>query len=160
MDKFDHEHTEGDKGANAFPLPNHREVKELHALWDKILWAGYPDESRPFTDEAFAAFQTKTEELMSRNARHKPSRLYQIGDENSWASDSYTTAKTLYDGVTENEEVPQSYLDKGIPIAEAQIMKGGYRLAFVLDHIFSSSLNSSDDFLAKEISNILVTFFQ
>ena len=83
-----------------------------------------------------------------------------MGDENSWASDSYNTAKTLYDGVTENEEVPQSYLDNGIPIAEAQIMKGGYRLAFVLDHIFSPSLNSADDFLAKEISSILSTFFQ
>ena len=79
MDRFDKEHVDGDKGANDFPLPNHREVKELHALWDKILWAGYPDEERPFTDETFAAFQTKTEELMAHNSRHKPTKLYAIG---------------------------------------------------------------------------------
>ena len=45
----------------------------------------------------------------------------------------------MYDGVTENEEVPDDYVTSSIPIAEAQLIKGGYRLAFVLDYIFSSS---------------------
>ena len=90
--------------------------------------------------------------------RHIPTKLYSIGNENDWATDSYNIAKTLYDGVTENEEVPQDYIDKGIPIAEAQILKGGYRLAFVLDHIFSTS-NESED-MAKTVAEMLALILQ
>jgi len=77
--------------------------------------------------------------LTNRNKRHIPSRLWHAGDETTWANDSYNVAKTLYDGITKNEEVPQSYLDFGIPIAEAQLVKGGYRLAFILDYVFSTT---------------------
>ena len=76
---------------------------------------------------------------MDRNKRHIPSKTYEIGDESSWAKDSYDIAVTLYDGITENEEVPQSYLDDSIPIAEQQLVKGGYRLGFVLNHIFGNA---------------------
>lgn len=37
--RFSKSYPKGDKGANAFPLPNHYEVKELHALWDKVLYS-------------------------------------------------------------------------------------------------------------------------
>ena len=36
----------GDKGANGFPLPNHYEVKELHALIDKVLYVEHTNISR------------------------------------------------------------------------------------------------------------------
>ena len=45
----------------------------------------------------------------------------------------------FYVGVIENEAVPQDYLDTNIPIAEQQIVIGGYRLAYVIDYIFSES---------------------
>ena len=72
----------------------------------------------------------------------------------------------MYDGVTENEEVPDDYVTSSIPIAEAQLIKGGYRLAFVLDYIFSSSndfdswLESSDDYLAEQIAEWLSILIQ
>ena len=37
-DRFNDEFTEGDKGANLFPLKYHYDVDELHALWDKVLY--------------------------------------------------------------------------------------------------------------------------
>jgi hypothetical protein len=98
---------------------------------------------------------------VSRNKRHIPSKLYSIGNEKDWASDSYTIAKTLYDGITENKEVPQPYLDGGIPIAEAQIVKGGYRLAFVLNYVFgSTSDENQDDILASKIAEMLTAMIQ
>ena len=66
------------------------------------MWEGYPDQDRPFTDEGYEAFQTKVSDLVNRNKRHIPSKLYEPGNELDWASDSYTIAKTLYDGVIEN----------------------------------------------------------
>ena len=37
-------------------------------------------------------------------------------------------------------------------------MKGGYRLAYILDHIFSDSTN--DDYIASEIAGLLTAFLQ
>ena len=125
------------------------------------MWEGYPDEDRPFTDETYEAFQTKVTDLVDRNRRHIPSKLYSIGNELDWASDSYGIAKTLYDGIEENKEVPQAYLDSSIPIAEAQIVKGGYRLAFVLNYVFgSSSEENEDDILATKIAEMLTAMIQ
>ena len=95
---------------------------------------------------------------MSRNTDSIPTGPYSIGDEDAWAQASFEIAKTLYEGITENEAVPQAYIDKNKPIAESQIMKGGYRLAYILDHIFSDA--KSDDFIAKEIAGLLTAFLQ
>ena len=156
--RFNKENISGDKGANTFPLKYHYNVDELHALLDMIVYEGYPNEHRPMTDDSYATFKTKTQELMDRNTDSIPSGPYSIGNEISWAKDSYQIAKTLYDGLEENGEVPQSYIDKNRPIAESQIMKGGHRLAYVLDYIFQDT--SKDEFIANEIANILVALLQ
>ena len=126
------------------------------------MWEGYPHQDRPFTDEGYEAFQTKVTDLINRNKRHIPSKYYAPGNELDWASDSYDIAKTLYDGLTENEEVPQDYLDSSIPIAEAQLIKGGYRLAFVLDYVFSSSndVAQDDEYLATKLADLLSHLIQ
>ena len=157
-DRFNADNLSGDKGANTFPLKYHYQVDELHALLDKIVYEGYPNEDRPMTDDSYAAFKTKTQELMDRNSESIPSGPYTIGDEVQWGLDSFEIAKTLYDGVTENEAVPQEYIDKNLPIAESQIMKGGYRLAYVLEHVFSES--RTDEFVANEIANLLKALLQ
>ena len=41
--------TDGDKGANSFPLKYHYDVDELHALWDKVLYDQHNNIARPFT---------------------------------------------------------------------------------------------------------------
>ena len=146
-DRFNKENLSGDKGANTFPLKYHYEVDELHALLDKIVYEGYPNEHRPLTDDSYAAFKVRTQALMDRNSDSIPTGPYTVGDEVSWGQDSFEIAKTFYDGVYENEAVPQAYIDKNLPIAESQIMKGGYRLAYVLDYVFSDS--STDEAVAK-----------
>ena len=42
-------------------------------------------------------------------------------------------------GVYENEAVPQDYIDTNLPIAESQIVLGGYRLAYCMSYIFGSA---------------------
>ena len=36
--RYDSKYPDGDAGANAFPLPYHYSVDELHALFDKVLY--------------------------------------------------------------------------------------------------------------------------
>lgn len=61
----------------------------------------------------------------------------------------------MYDGLTENEAVPQEYLDTNIPIAESRIDIGGHRLAHVLSYCFGTSVNAEDERSASAVANFL-----
>ena len=54
---YDSEFPEGDKGGNDVPLKYHYDVDELHALWDKLMYDGYHNVDRPFTNETWTAWQ-------------------------------------------------------------------------------------------------------
>jgi len=138
--RYNHEFPKGDKGANMFPLPNHYDVKELHALWDKVLYAEKQNIARPFDSESWSSFQQHVEELMSTYAYAvKSSRVYKSTNYDKWAQESFDLAKTLYTGLTENEEVPEAYLEKNVPIAYERLIIGGYRLSYTLQYIFGAA---------------------
>jgi hypothetical protein len=41
-------------------------------------------------------------------------------------------------GVTEDEVVPQAYIDKNVPVAQNQIVLGGFRLYALMRYIFEA----------------------
>ena len=41
-------------------------------------------------------------------------------------------------GVTQNETVPQAYIDKNLPMINGRITLGGYRLAYQMSYIFGT----------------------
>ena len=131
---------DGDKGANMFPLKNHYEVDELHALWDKILYDGYHNIARPIDDDAWTQLQSDTSDVMSNYAYAvSDSSKYESLDYDAYAQESFNIATQLYDGLTEDEAVPQEYLDKWKPVAYERLILGGYRLYYLVDYIFSDS---------------------
>jgi hypothetical protein len=46
--------------------------------------------------------------------------------------------------VTENEKVPDDYITKNKPIAERQLVVGGYRLAYLIEQIFGSARHTEE----------------
>ena len=48
--RLDKEYPQGDRGGNAFPLPNNLGVDKLHAVWDSVIYqyTGYAD--LPYSD--------------------------------------------------------------------------------------------------------------
>jgi len=138
--RFNDAYPTGDVGGNAFPLKYHYTVDELHALWDKVLYTQRNNIARPFTNETYEAFQTSTVDPYL--ATYK----YSLTDATvanvdcvawSWESNDIATGKSdpegfnIYDDVTEDLAVPQSYIDHFTPILENNITLGGYRLAFL-----------------------------
>jgi hypothetical protein len=41
MNRLDSEYPTGDAGGNAFPMKNHYDVDELHALWDTVIYENH-----------------------------------------------------------------------------------------------------------------------
>ena len=65
-----------------------------------------------------------------------------------WGDQSYDIGTTTaYDGVTQNEKVPQDYIDKNIPIIEKRIVIGGLRLSSLIQDIFGSQTQTKEVFL-------------
>lgn len=147
-DRYDSEFPEGDKGANLFPLKYHYDVDELHALWDKVLYTQHTNIARPISDTDWDELQPEVTQMMATyaDAVSDPS-VYESTDYEGWADESYAIAITLYDGVIENEAVPQAYLDKNIPVAETRLVIGGYRLYYTIDYIFGDGMISPVEFL-------------
>jgi hypothetical protein len=55
----------------------------------------------------------------------------------------------FFAGVTENVAVPQAYLDKNIPLARERLNIGGYRLYYILNFIFGSSNDVTEEELGE-----------
>ena len=66
----------------------------------------------------------------------KDPSTYESIDFDAMAVESFDIAETLYAGLTENEAVPQAYLDQFKPVVYEQLMKGGYRLAYLVNYMF------------------------
>jgi len=51
--RVNEDYPRGDMGANALHLPNHYGAKNLHSVWDKVLYEFKYYPKLPFTEEAW-----------------------------------------------------------------------------------------------------------
>lgn len=152
--RYNSEYPAGDKGANSFPLPNHYGVSELHALFDEVLYTQHKHIDRPFTAATWESFQGQVADLMETYGYAvKDAKKYKTIDYDAMTLESFKIAKTLYTGVTENEKVPQEYLDKNIPLAYERLVLGGYRLYYTIDFIFGSAKGTEEPTADNEFVN-------
>lgn len=148
MARYNDDYPEGDKGANLFEIPYHYEADELHAVWDKGVYTLRGNIARPFTPETYASFQTKTiDPYMATYQYSLTDSSIANRDYDAWAQEDFERAKLMYDGATENEALPQSYLDVNVPRVETYITEGGYRLAWSTMYIYGSVNTSAPLFL-------------
>jgi hypothetical protein len=54
-----------------------------------------------------------------------------------WAQESHNVGKAAYLDVTVNEKLTEEYIQRNVPVIEQQIVKGGVRLAKVIEFIFA-----------------------
>lgn len=50
----------------------------------------------------------------------------------------------MYIGATEDEPLPQDYIDTNLPMLERNITRGGYRLAWVTCYMYGSCTEASE----------------
>lgn len=136
--RFDSKYPSGDAGANAFPLPSHYSVTELHALMDKVLYVEKTNIPRPMSDANWATLTSSTNFYQGTYASTCCSdpATWNNQDFVMWQNEAYDIATTLYTGVYENVLPDQAYLDKNTPIIQGRIVLGGYRLYALMRYIF------------------------
>lgn len=141
-DRYTKEHPDGDKGGNDFILKYHYSAKELHAVWDEVVYDYHTSVKRPFTADSFAEFGDIATELM--NAFSFTKSEVETTDFASYRDESFAIAQHVYDGLKEGTDqvLPDTYLSKYEPIAKKRASLAGHRLAYVIEQIFGRSNTS------------------
>ena len=139
-DRFEAQDPTGDLGGNTFKIPSYMGASNLHSLWDSLIGSQHSNIPRPMDDSHWTALEILVPQMMSRNAVVVADEIsYRNFDVMGWANESFEIGITAYQGITENVAVPQSYIDKFVPITEGRVVLAGYRLAHTLQYMFPST---------------------
>lgn len=131
---YSSKYPEGNRGGNLFLIAGMKQ-KNLHSFWDFALDT-LPDMEALEQSEIESFIKVKSQQMM---AKYPPCFFTDLQDINprNWAEESAEYAHSLTFHLQEGEIPHNDYLDRGREIAEQRLTLAGYRLAFVLNHIFA-----------------------
>lgn len=113
-----------DRGGNQFAVTYFNRKANLHGIWDSaILEDGHKWSHTEWADEIDLADKAAMKEICQ-------------GTIEDWARETHLLAKRVYAETPQNENLSYDYVAKWTPIIEQQLLKGGLRLAFLLNKLF------------------------
>lgn len=131
---------EGDAGGNGFPvtMPAETRIKNLHSYWDSAAGQfGFESLKRPLDEAGRARVRAFAEQMMAAypadaNLEWKDLNVQQWVEE----SDRFVR-EFVYTGIKENDAPSAAYTVEARKITARRIALAGYRLAAVLNSIYS-----------------------
>lgn len=120
-----HAGREEDRGGNDIQVQWFGQGSNLHKVWDTNLIESYKMSYYELGDELDNATTKKERKTM------------QEGTVVDWLDESHAYTKELYGSVTTGKKLGYSYSYKYNPILFEQLKKGGFRLAKILNEVFS-----------------------
>jgi hypothetical protein len=135
----------GDMGGNLFPivLPGTNQwTNELHAVWDGGAGLWTEDIVRPLNSTGLSWLYDFADKIIAAYPKDDPSIAPLIKEYNAstWANESHDIASTFaYTAPQAPTVIPQDYLDTAQTTCQRQIAIGGYRLADLLEYIFTAT---------------------
>lgn len=141
MSRVDSDYPAGDRGGNSFPLPGHYSAKELHAVWDSVVYEFHVNDKLPYDEASWNTLSASVSKLRSRFTI-QPNE-YSVYNVQAWAEETFETgAANVYKGAAENVALPQDYVTKNNNVAARQLVLASHRLAKVITLIFGTSSSS------------------
>jgi len=151
--RVNHEFPQGDRGGNSVPLPSVDGAKNLHSVWDSVVYSQTSDYNLPFSSKDWDTISADAKRLMDTYPIEES--VATNLDVNQWAQDSFEISSSfLYEGVTPNQTLTDEYIQKGKELAEKQVVIGGNRLATLLK---SLNLEQWQEECAAAVEPSLVT---
>lgn len=115
-----------DLGGNRRSIRFFRNDSNLHSVWDsKLVEAGHKWS------------YTEWQQQIDRAAPAEEMEITSLTTPTEWARETYELARSVYDQTPENYNVEYTYIAKWTPVVESQFLKGGLRLAMVLNKSLS-----------------------
>ncbi|MDR2912513.1 MAG: S1/P1 nuclease [Alistipes sp.] len=115
-----------DRGGNGYAVNFRGRKTNLHSLWDS-----------QFVDAAHAWSATEWAENVDVKLGRDARREIEAGTPLDWMEQTVVVSHSLYAGTPQNVSLSWDYINKYAPLVEEKFMEGGYRLAKLLNEIFS-----------------------
>ena len=113
-----------DIGGNQRPVLMFGRRTNLHSAWDSaILEAGHK--------WSYTEWQEQIDRLTDDEAA-----LVQAGEPQDWLKETHAICVGIYEDSPEGTKISYDYVDKYTPVIEQQLVRGGYRLARLLNEIY------------------------
>lgn len=119
-----------DRGANQIEVKFFDRVTNLHSVWDSSL----PEAAHKWS------YTEWVDQLDRATPAMKDEILY--GTPADWARETFDICSRVYDTTPAGTIISYDYIAKWTPIVETQFLKGGLRLADILNSIFDPAYSS------------------
>ncbi|MDE6231652.1 MAG: S1/P1 nuclease [Muribaculaceae bacterium] len=114
-----------DLGGNRVPVKFFGNKTNLHKVWDsRILEAGH------------SWSHTEWQREIDRLSPDQEAEILRQGNEHTWANETYDIVKQIYSETPAETNIEYTYIAHWTPVIEQQLLKGGLRLADVLNSTF------------------------
>lgn len=127
-----------DLGGNRWTVNYFGRDNNLHSVWDSSI----PESAHKWT-------YTEWNNQINRATPEEESLILFEGNPENWGKETFDICKSVYAQTPQGTKISYDYVANWTPIIEAQFLKGGLRLADVLNSIFDSSYQQANTFVNK-----------
>ena len=121
-----------DLGGNRVNVRFFKNQANLHSVWDsRILESGHKWSYTEWQQQIDRATPEETAEILSLNNADK------------WGEETYCIAKKIYETTPVDTNIEYNYIAEWTPVIEQQLLKGGLRLADLLNTVFDPDYNGA-----------------
>ncbi len=113
-----------DLGGNKWTVTHFNRTTNLHSLWDT-----------PMIESGHSWSHTEWTEELDR-VNHSEIKKICYGSIDEWAKETLAITTDIYQSTPENARLSYDYHAKWTPLVEQQLLRGGLRLAYLLNNIF------------------------
>ncbi len=114
-----------DLGGNRWMVKYFNSPTNLHSTWDSKL----PESAHKWS-------YTEWQQQIDRTTPEQEMEIIYEGTPEKWGKECYEIASEIYDSTPQDSNLSYDYIAKWTPVIESQFLKGGLRLADLLNSIY------------------------
>lgn len=127
-----------DLGGNKWKVNYFGRDSNLHSVWDSSV----PESAHKWT-------YTEWQNQIDRANAEEEAEILNQGTPEKWGRETYEICKKVYDETPENHQISYDYVGYWTPTVEQQFLKGGLRLADILNSIYDPDYQPKNIFVKK-----------
>lgn len=127
-----------DLGGNRWTVNYFGRDSNLHSVWDSSV----PESAHKWT-------YTEWNDQINRPTEEEKSAILLNGSPETWGEETFDICKSVYALTPQGTKISYDYVATWTPVVEAQFLKGGLRLADVLNSIFDPEYTPANTFVKK-----------
>lgn len=113
-----------DLGGNKWIVNYFGKDKNLHGIWDTdVLESGHKWSYTEWADQVNSVTRRERKQICE-------------GTIHQWAEETYHITTQVYEGAPQGSKLSYDYVAQWTPVVEQQLLRGGLRLAYILNSIF------------------------